>query len=111
MGTGVLARDELARLWWRMPGVEKPRVEGAVDFRGARWVAASTGNWRLGGPSRRLRDRHGGHPCHPGQFGSAVKVFQDPGHGAAAHYIVRKDGRVTQMIRELDWRTARISRP
>ena len=31
-----------------------------------------------------------------------MKVFQDPGHGAAAHYVVRKDGHVTQMIRELD---------
>ena len=55
VGSAVLARDELARLWWRAPGVEKPRVEGAVDFR-----------------------------------------------GAAAHYVVRKDGHITQMIRELD---------
>ena len=31
---------------------------------------------------------------------SAAKVFQSPAHGAAAHYIVRKDGHVT--IRELD---------
>jgi N-acetyl-anhydromuramyl-L-alanine amidase AmpD len=37
-----------------------------------------------------------------GGYASAVKVFQDPAHGAAAHYIVRKDGRVTQLIRELD---------
>ena len=29
-------------------------------------------------------------------------MAEDPGHGAAAHYIVRKDGHVTQMIRELD---------
>ena len=32
VGSAVLARDELARLWWRAPGVEKPRVQGAVDF-------------------------------------------------------------------------------
>ena len=37
-----------------------------------------------------------------GSFASAVKVFQDPAHRAAAHYIVRKDGHITQMIRELD---------
>ena len=24
-GSAVLARDELARLWWRAPGVEEPR--------------------------------------------------------------------------------------
>ena len=46
VGTGVLARDELARLWWRTPGVEKPRKAGEVDYTGARWVAASDANWR-----------------------------------------------------------------
>ncbi len=39
-------RDELKHLWWRLPGVEKPRVAGAVDFRGARWVPASPANYR-----------------------------------------------------------------
>ncbi|MGW0133871.1 N-acetylmuramoyl-L-alanine amidase [Streptomyces sp. NPDC003299] len=102
VGTGLLARDELAHLWWRLPGVEKPRVAGAVDFRGALWVAASTANYRRA-------DRPDGYPIDrvvvhvtQGGYDSAVKVFQDPGHKAAAHYIVRKDGRVTQMIRELD---------
>ncbi|WP_449374962.1 N-acetylmuramoyl-L-alanine amidase [Bacillus licheniformis] len=37
-----------------------------------------------------------------GSYASAVKVFKNPGHGAAAHYVVRKDGHVAQMIRELD---------
>jgi len=37
-----------------------------------------------------------------GDFASAVKAFQDPDHKAAAHYIVRQDGHITQMIRELD---------
>ncbi|CAM5420091.1 hypothetical protein SCALM49S_06639 [Streptomyces californicus] len=37
-----------------------------------------------------------------GSFASAVKVFQDPAHQAATHYIVGQDGRVVQMIRELD---------
>ncbi|WP_328750716.1 N-acetylmuramoyl-L-alanine amidase [Streptomyces sp. NBC_00285] len=102
VGSAVLARDELARLWWRAPGVEKPRVEGAVDFRGARWVAASDANWRRADrPDDYGVDMVVIHVTQ-GSFASAVKVFQDPGHGAAAHYIVRKDGRITQMIRELD---------
>src|SRR5690606_23746828 len=46
VGTAVLARDQLARLWWRLPGVEKSREQGAVDYAGARWVAASDANWR-----------------------------------------------------------------
>lgn len=102
VGTAALARDELARLWWRMPGVRKPRVEGAVDFRGARWIAASEGNFRWADrPDDYPVDRVIVHVTQ-GSYRSAVRVFQDPSHQAAAHYIVRKDGGVTQMIRELD---------
>ncbi|MET8564457.1 N-acetylmuramoyl-L-alanine amidase [Streptomyces flaveolus] len=102
VGTAVLAREELSRLWWRMPGVDKPRVAGAVDFRGARWVGASAANYRLADrPSDYRVDRVVVHVTQGG-YASAVKVFRDPGHGAAAHYIVRKDGRVTQLVRELD---------
>ncbi|MEV0975726.1 N-acetylmuramoyl-L-alanine amidase [Streptomyces sp. NPDC049915] len=101
-GTAVLARDELAHLWWRLPGVEKERVAGAVDFRGAQWVAASTANYRLADrPDDYPIDRVVVHVTQ-GSYRSAVKVFQDPGHKAAAHYIVRQDGHVTQLIRELD---------
>ncbi|MFF2850327.1 N-acetylmuramoyl-L-alanine amidase [Streptomyces sp. NPDC058001] len=102
VGVGVAARDELGRLWWRTPGVDKPRVDGAVDFRGAAWVAASGANWRRADrPDDYRIDRVIIHVTQ-GSFSSAVRVFQDPGHGAAAHYVVRKDGHVTQMIRELD---------
>ncbi|MDH6623999.1 N-acetyl-anhydromuramyl-L-alanine amidase AmpD [Streptomyces sp. LBL] len=101
-GTAVLARGELTRLWWRAPGVEKPRKEGEVDSVGARWVSASDANWRRADrPDDYRIDMVVVHVTQ-GSFDSAVKVFQDPGHGAAAHYIVGKDGRVTQMIRELD---------
>ncbi|WP_030216507.1 N-acetylmuramoyl-L-alanine amidase [Streptomyces sp. NRRL WC-3626] len=101
-GTAVLARDELARLWWRMPGVEKPREEGAVDYAGASWVAASDANWRRADrPDDFGIDMVIVHVTQ-GSFDSAVQAFQDPGHKAAAHYIVGQDGRVTQMIRELD---------
>lgn len=102
VGTAVLARGELAHLWWRLPGVEKPRVAGAVDFRGAQWVAASSANWRRADrPDDYGIDRVVIHVTQ-GSYRSAVKVFQDPAHAAAAHYIVRKDGHITQMIRELD---------
>lgn len=102
VGTAVLAREELSHLWWRLPGVDKPRVAGAVDFRGARWVAASTANYRRADrPADYRIDRVVVHVTQGG-YRSAVRVFQDPGHGAAAHYIVGKDGRVTQLVRELD---------
>jgi len=102
VGSAALARDELSRLWWRVPGVQKPRKEGEVDFGSARWVAASEANWRRADrPDDYGIDMVIVHVTQ-GSFDSAVKVFQDPGHGAAAHYIVRGDGHIAQMIRELD---------
>ncbi|NJP51765.1 N-acetylmuramoyl-L-alanine amidase [Streptomyces sp. SBST2-5] len=101
-GTAALARDELARLWWRVPGVEKPRKPGEVDYAGARWLAASDANWRRADrPDDYRIDMVVVHVTQ-GDLDSAVKAFQDPGHRAATHYIVGQDGRVTQMIRELD---------
>jgi N-acetyl-anhydromuramyl-L-alanine amidase AmpD len=101
-GTAVLARDELARLWWRTPGVDRPREAGEVDFRGARWLAASEANWRRADrPADYGIDMVVVHVTQ-GSLDSAVKAFRNPGHQAATHYIVGQDGRVTQMIRELD---------
>ncbi|EYT83770.1 N-acetylmuramoyl-L-alanine amidase, partial [Streptomyces sp. Tu 6176] len=101
-GGAVLWRGELSRLWWRLPGDQRPRVAGAVDFAGARWVAASSANYRRADrPDDYAVDRVVVHVTQ-GSYTSAVKAFEDPGHQAAAHYIVRADGRVTQMIRELD---------
>ncbi|MFH9676747.1 N-acetylmuramoyl-L-alanine amidase [Streptomyces sp. NPDC017405] len=102
VGTALLAREELGRLWWRLPGVDRQRTAGAVDFRGARWVAASAANYRLADrPADYPVDRVVVHVTQGG-YASAVKVFQDPAHGAAAHYVVRRDGRITQLVRELD---------
>ncbi|MFD7996402.1 N-acetylmuramoyl-L-alanine amidase [Streptomyces mexicanus] len=101
-GGAVLERDRLSRLWWRLPGAQKPRATGAVDFRGARWLAASPANYRRADrPYDYAIDRVVVHVTQ-GSRSSAVKAFQDPGHQAAAHYIVGADGQVTQMIRELD---------
>ncbi|WP_030421646.1 MULTISPECIES: N-acetylmuramoyl-L-alanine amidase [unclassified Streptomyces] len=102
VGTAVLARERLARLGWRVPGVAKPREEGAVDDRGARWVAASEANWRRADrPDDYRIDMVIVHVTQ-GSLAGAVRAFQDPAHQAATHYIVGQDGRVTQMIRELD---------
>ncbi|WP_371626054.1 N-acetylmuramoyl-L-alanine amidase [Streptomyces sp. NBC_01116] len=98
----VLARDKVKRLWWQVPGVEKPRKPGELDYAGATWVAASEANWRRADrPDDFTVDRVIIHVTQ-GSFASAVKVFQDPAHQAATHYIVGQDGRVVQMIRELD---------
>ncbi|MER7807078.1 N-acetylmuramoyl-L-alanine amidase [Streptomyces sp900116325] len=102
VGTAALAREKLEHAWWRLPGVEKPRKPGELDYARAQWTAASPANWRRADrPADYAIDRVVIHVTQ-GSFRGAVRVFQDPGHGAAAHYVVRKDGHVTQMIRELD---------
>lgn len=102
VGTVALAKDELGRLWWRLPGMEKKRVEGELDHKGAEWTAAARANWRRADrPDDYPIDRVVIHVVQGG-YASALKVFKDPAHGAAAHYVVRKDGHVAQMIRELD---------
>ncbi|MFF9866936.1 N-acetylmuramoyl-L-alanine amidase [Streptomyces sp. NPDC013953] len=102
VGTAVLARDELRRAWWRLPGMEKKRVEGELDHKGAEWTAAARANWRRADrPDDYTIDRVVIHVVQ-GSYPTALKVFKNPGHGAATHYVVRKDGHVAQMIRELD---------
>ncbi|KQX47455.1 MULTISPECIES: N-acetylmuramoyl-L-alanine amidase [unclassified Streptomyces] len=102
LGTAALAREELARAWWRLPGMEKKRVEGELDHKGAEWTSAARANWRRADrPDDYTIDRVVIHVVQ-GSYASALRVFKDPGHGAAAHYVVRKDGHVAQMIRELD---------
>jgi hypothetical protein len=100
---GYASRETLERWWWQVPGNDRPRVPGAVDHPGAEWVAASGANWRRADRPYDWRiDRVVVHVVQ-GSYPVALKVFRDPAHGAAAHYVVRKrDGHVCQMIRELD---------
>ncbi|NLU74950.1 N-acetylmuramoyl-L-alanine amidase [Streptomyces sp. HNM0575] len=95
--------DTASRLWWRVPGVDKQRKEGEVDEPGVHWVAASEGNLRFADrPADYVIDRVVIHVTES-DFRTAVKVFRDPLHEAAAHYVVRaSDGRTVQMVRELD---------
>ncbi|GFH35576.1 N-acetylmuramoyl-L-alanine amidase [Streptomyces pacificus] len=102
VGAGVVAQDELRRLWWKLPGMEKPRVGGELDHAGAVWTAASSANWRRADrPDDYTIDRVVIHVVQ-GSYRTALKVFKDPAHGAATHYVVGGDGRIAQMIRELD---------
>jgi len=102
VGTAVLAREELARAWWRLPWMEKPRVDGELDYRAAAWTAAHQANSRRADrPDDYRIDRVVIHVVQ-GSYATALKVFKNPLHEAATHYVVGKDGRVAQMVRELD---------
>ncbi|QES48110.1 N-acetylmuramoyl-L-alanine amidase [Streptomyces venezuelae] len=98
----VAGREEIERGYWLLPGVSKPRKEGELDHPGARWTAASPANWRLADrPDDYRVDRIVVHVTQGG-FASSVDAFKNPWHKASAHYIVRGDGHIEQMVRELD---------
>ncbi|MFH8365437.1 N-acetylmuramoyl-L-alanine amidase [Streptomyces sp. NPDC018031] len=101
-GAAYAAREELERLWWRLPGVDRPRRAGEVDHPGADWVAAADANRRRADrPYDYTIDRVVIHVVQ-GSYASALKVFRDPDHEAATHYVVREDGHIAQTVRELD---------
>ncbi|WP_424211655.1 N-acetylmuramoyl-L-alanine amidase [Streptomyces sp. BI20] len=101
-GAAVWGRDEIGRLWWALPGVDRPRKEGELDHAGAVWTAASPANWRRADrPADYTVDRIVVHVTQGGLQGS-VDAFRNPLHKASAHYIVAQDGRVVQLVRELD---------
>ncbi|WP_237318560.1 N-acetylmuramoyl-L-alanine amidase [Streptomyces sp. JJ36] len=102
-GAAALFHESLERWWWRIPGNARERTPGAVDHPGAEWIPASGENLRSADrPYDWEIDRIVVHVVQ-GSYAVALKVFQDPAHGAAAHYVVRgRDGHVAQMIRELD---------
>ncbi|GGZ25794.1 N-acetylmuramoyl-L-alanine amidase [Streptomyces avidinii] len=107
-GLGVVAagavagRDEIGRAWWLIPGVAKPRKEGELDHAGASWTSASPANWRMADrPDDYRVDRIVVHVTQ-GSFEGSVKAFQNPFHRASAHYMVRGDGHVEQLVREMD---------
>ncbi|MGW2169507.1 N-acetylmuramoyl-L-alanine amidase [Streptomyces sp. NPDC001705] len=75
----------------------------AVDQAGSAWSAASGANYRAADrPHDYPIDRIVVHVTESTQP-IAEQVFQDPGHRASAHYLIRADdGHITQMVREHD---------
>lgn len=102
-GVAYATRDDLARLWWRLPGTQKPRPAGEVDHPGAAWVPAASANYRRASrPYDYAIDRVVIHVAQA-TYEVTLNVFQNPSHGASSHYVVRSsDGRVAQTVRELD---------
>jgi N-acetyl-anhydromuramyl-L-alanine amidase AmpD len=78
-------------------------VAGEVDHPGAEWVPASPENYRQANRPRDFTiDRVVVH-MPEATYPITLRVFQDPAHGAAAHYVVRSaDGHIAQLARELD---------
>ena len=83
----VLARGELGHLWWRLPGVSKPRKEGDGRLPGRPVGGGLGGELADGGPARRLRRGPGDHPCHAGQLRERGEGLPGPGprSGGALH--------------------------
>ncbi|MGD6752046.1 N-acetylmuramoyl-L-alanine amidase [Streptomyces sp. BH105] len=102
-GVGLAVANGADRSPHGLPGPRQARRRGKVDQAGAEWAAASDGNYRYARrPDDYTIDRVVIHVTQS-TYPVALKVFQDPGHGAAAHYVVRaRDGHIAQMVREGD---------
>ncbi|GAA3890821.1 N-acetylmuramoyl-L-alanine amidase [Streptomyces sedi] len=103
VGLGFANRDRLNAWWWRYSGTRVHREEGEVDHPGAEWVPAHSANYRTANRPRDFTvDRVVIH-MPEADYDVTLRVFQDPSHGAATHYVVRSsDGHVAQLARELD---------
>jgi N-acetyl-anhydromuramyl-L-alanine amidase AmpD len=108
LGLGAAATAALAAdLWQKDPARAAARIDGAdtatVDYASATWAPASTANYTAS-------NRPSSYPIqlvviHVTQetFADTIKLFQDPAHAAAAHYVVRSsDGHIDQCVREHD---------
>ncbi|MBA2951940.1 N-acetylmuramoyl-L-alanine amidase [Streptomyces himalayensis] len=86
-----------------LPGQRGALRSGTVDQSSAQWTAASDANYRYANrPEDYTIDRIVIHVTQS-RFASAARAFQDPGHRAAAHYLVRaSDGHIAQLVREAD---------
>ncbi|WP_328319770.1 N-acetylmuramoyl-L-alanine amidase [Streptomyces sp. NBC_00388] len=102
-GAAALGRNELSHVWDRLSGDGGPhRGTGPVDYAGAQWSAASPANYRQANrPHDYAIDRIVIHTVQ-GSSAMALRVFADPAHAAAAHYVVGRGGAVAQTVRELD---------
>jgi hypothetical protein len=111
-GLGILfaagvAVEEINRVWRRPLTLDSrpkvpPRRPGAVDYPGAVWAGASPANFRRADrPVDYPIDRVVIHVTQGG-YSAAIAAFKNPAHRAAAHYVVSKDGHITQLVRELD---------
>jgi N-acetylmuramoyl-L-alanine amidase len=111
LGLGAAATAGLATGLWpagtaqATAGRVRPAVLNAttVDYPSATWAPASTANYTAS-------NRPTSYPIqlvviHVTQetFADTIKLFQDPAHAAAAHYVVRSaDGAIDQCVREHD---------
>lgn len=77
-----------------------PTNEPPTDYPGAIWVPAAKENF---GPANRPLDEAIDmvivHDIE-GPASSAISIFQDPARQVSTHYIVGRDGKITQMVRE-----------
>ncbi|ACZ90533.1 N-acetylmuramoyl-L-alanine amidase [Streptosporangium roseum] len=80
-----------------------PHLAAAVDYPGAKWVAASSSNYTVSNrPTSNAIDRIVIHVTQ-GSYAGTISWFQNPAAQVSAHYVVRSsDGDVTQMVREKD---------
>lgn len=107
--SAVTPGGERVRVAARAVRPERGKYDGqrfaaaAVDYPGARWVAANPANYAVSNrPSGDAITKIVIHVAQ-GSYAGTISWFQDPAAKSSAHYVVRSaDGDVTQMVREKD---------
>ena len=85
-------------------GVEVPQVitiQGRADYGRAVWRPAYRGNYTNASRGARQIDLIVIHVAQ-GSYSSAINWFQDPRANASAHYVVNRNGRVAQCVKNED---------
>jgi N-acetyl-anhydromuramyl-L-alanine amidase AmpD len=100
IGGAIALGEELSRPGSAPPA--PPRAPGARDFADARWIAAAGANYRVADRPVDFAVEMVVIHVTQADYATTVRLFEDPRHEAASHYVVRQNGQVTQMIRELD---------
>ncbi|MBW3638204.1 MAG: N-acetylmuramoyl-L-alanine amidase, partial [Armatimonadetes bacterium] len=94
-----VARAQTAPLPTPIPA-PTPTNEPPVDYAGAIWVPAAPGNFSpQNRPQSEKIDMIVVHDIE-GPASAGINIFQRPGAGVSAHYIVGGDGTIWQMVRE-----------
>ncbi|MEW6635340.1 MAG: peptidoglycan recognition family protein [Actinomycetota bacterium] len=86
-------------------GVEAPKVytyQGAADYPRADWRPAHGNNYTRSNRERSYNINRIVIHVAQGSFASAINWFQDPRARVSAHYVINRNGRVVQCVRNKD---------
>jgi len=99
----------LGSIWITILFASGLAYSSSVDYPGADWIPAPRSNYSRGRPVpvteiviHTIEDGHYSPKKFPGKLKNAINTFRNPRTEVSSHYLIGKDGRVVQMVREKD---------